>query len=157
MQVDNFSDDDLAKMKNECELREHEKKDHRGKCPGCEKAYVSSEELLEHCEKGHGLKLFQCEECGKYFQAKEELKVHEKEEHEITSEEGSKEEEKKSVSNEEENEENSEIESLKRELMLLSEEYEKLFRTHEDYKEEVKERVGKLEKDYIEKKYEKIK
>ena len=41
-----------------------------------------------------------------------------------------------------------EIESLKRELMLLSEKYEKLFRIHENYKEEVKGRVGKLEKSY---------
>ena len=49
-----------------------------------------------------------------------------------------------------------EIESLKRELMLLSEKYEKLFRIHENYKEEVKGGVGKMEKSYevMEREYE---
>ena len=39
-------------------------------------------EMFEHFEKVHGIKIFQCEECGKVFETKEEVKVHEKEEHE---------------------------------------------------------------------------
>merc|ERR1711873_104411 len=63
-------------------------------CVECNKKFESVDKVIEHENEG------ECDQCGKWLGCGTNLGKHKKKEHEITSEEGSKEEENKRDSNE---------------------------------------------------------